>query len=144
MIRRPNWLPSLLFAVAIVAAAPAVSALEPPAKKAEAAALKTQAQAQPGGRLRVVVELRVGPRASRRVLNGIQRTVITNALGSAAWRQRGGNDVHAIPEMTSEPHFVASVTPAEIEKLTANARVRRIVPEATWAPKQKKARPAAK
>ena len=144
MIHRPHWLPALVFAVAVAAGAPAVSAMDVAAKKTEISALKTQAQAQPDGRLRVVVELRVGPRASRRVLNGIQRTVITGALGSAAWRQRGGGEVHAIPEMTSEPHFVASVTPAEIDKLAANGRVRRIVPEATWAPKQKKARPAAK
>lgn len=143
--RRPHWLTALFFALAITAGAPAVSAMDAAAKKAEVPALKTQAQAQANGRLRVVVELRVGPRASRRVINGIQRNVVAGALGTAAWRQRGsGSEVHAVPEMTASPRFVADVTPAEIDKLAVHPRVKRIVPEATWAPKPKKARPAAK
>lgn len=145
MIRRPHWLTSLIFAAAIVAGAPAASAMDTAAKKTEIPALKTQAQTQANGRLRVVVELKVGPRASRRVINGIQRSVVAGALGTAAWRQRGdGTEVHAVPEMTAAPLFVADVTPAEIDKLAANPRVKRIVPEATWTPKPKKARPAAK
>ncbi len=52
--------------------------------------------------------------------------------------------MNAVPEMTAAPRFVADVTPAEIDKLAAHPRVKRIVPEATWVPKPKKARPAAK
>ena len=59
MIRRPHWLPSLIFAAAIVAGAPAASAMDTAAKKTEIPALKTQAQTQANGRLRVVVELKV-------------------------------------------------------------------------------------
>ncbi len=86
MIRRPHWLTALFFALAITAGAPAVSAMDAAAKKAEVPALKTQAQTQANGRLRVVVELKVGARASRRGINGIQRSVVAGSLGTAAWR----------------------------------------------------------
>ncbi len=139
MIRRPHRLLPLLFAVALVATPPLAGATDPAAKRAEIAALKTQAQAE--GRIRVVVELRVGSTASRRVLNGIQRSVVTSALGTAAWRERGtGSGVHALPEMTAEPRFAAAVTAAELDKLAAHPRVRRVVAEAAWTAKPKKPR----
>jgi hypothetical protein len=142
MIRRPDRFLPLVFAAALFAAVPPAAALDSTGRT-ELPAVKAQAQA--AGRLRVVVELKVGARASRRVVNGIQRRVVATALGTAAWRQRGNHtDAHDVPEMTASPLFVATVTPAEIDKLAANPRVKRIVPEATWAPRPKKSKTPAK
>ena len=142
MIRHLLRLLPVLAAITPIAFTPAASAMDAAAKRAEIATLKTQAQS--AGRLRVVVELRVGPHASRRVLNGIQRSVVTSALGSAAWHDRGGSEVHAVPEMTAQPMFVAAVTAHEIDKLAAHPRVKRVAAEATWTEKPKKPHPPAK
>ncbi len=104
------------------------------AKRAEGiAALKVRAGAK--GRVRVIVHLRVGPKASRRVVHGAQRHVITAAFGAGTWRRReNAGEIHAISEMTSSPMFAASVSAAEIDRLAAHPRVRRIVEDAIDAP----------
>ena len=144
MMRHSDRFLPLLVAAALFAAVPTASAIEAPAKRGEViAALKTQAQA--AGRVRVVVELRVGPSASRRVLNGIQRDVVTRAFGVEAWRLRGtGTEVHAIPEMSAAHHFAASVTATEIDSLATHPRVRRVAAEAGWTPSPRRTPPPAK
>ena len=142
MIRRSE-LRSLAFAAAIAAAISPAAAMDAGARRAEIAALRTQAQS--AGPIRVIVELRVGQHASRRVLNGIQRDVVVKALGAEAWRQRGGSDdAHAVPEMTAAHHFAATVTAAEIDRLAAHPRVRRVAAEAVWTPSPKKSAAPAK
>lgn len=135
MIRRTRqFLPLILAgalalgaAVTSASAASTPSPRDPAAKRAEIEALKTQAGA---GRLRVIVELRAGKKPSRRMIFGTQRAVVTQALGAAAWRQREtGQETHAVSVMTISPMFAATVTAAEVDRLAAHPKVRRISPD---------------
>jgi len=129
----PGKLPVLLLAAAMAVASVPASASETVAKRAEIATLK--ARAQEAGRTRVIVELKLGPKASRRVIRGLQRSVVSTALGAAAWHQRDtGRDVHGVSLMTVSPMFAANVTAAEIDRLAGHSKVRRIVADGLSAP----------
>lgn len=118
---------------AAVAAPPApapvqqrTTGLNTEAKRAEVAAIKARAGS---GRVRVVVELRVGKNPSRRTIFGTQRLVVTHALGAAAWRDRENGESHAVKETPTTPHFTATVDAAEVDRIAAHPKVRRVMQE---------------
>lgn len=79
------------------------------------------------GRVRVIVELRLGPNASTRTIRTTQRNVVGGALGTAAWaRRESGTEPHALSLMSITPAFAATVSAAELDRLAAHPKVRGI------------------
>jgi hypothetical protein len=110
-----------LLAVAI--ASPA-NAGEGPVRGADVSALRAAAGE---GRVRVIVELRLGPNASPRTIRATQRKVVGGALGAGVWaRRESGTEPHSLSLMSITPAFAATVSAAELDRLAARPEVRRI------------------
>ena len=79
------------------------------------------------GRVRVIVELRLGPNASTRMIRATQRSVVAGALGADVWaRRESGSEPHSLSLMSITPAFAATVSAGELDRLAAHPKVRRI------------------
>lgn len=95
-----------------------------PSRGADVSALRAAAGE---GRVRVIVELRLGPNASARTIRATQRSVVAGALGADAWaRRESGSEPHSLSLMSITPAFAATVSAVELDRLAAHPKVRRI------------------
>lgn len=132
MIRRDFLLRVVFAGLGVALGAPGAARAEvatrPPVSRhrprVDVSALKARAAAN--GRVRVLVVLDAGRRATPRHVAAVQRIVVVATLGAAAWRRRRAGEIHGVSTMNHSAMFAASVTAAELDRLAAHRRVRRI------------------